>query len=306
MHPSGSHIKSAVEEVRQLLNEATFDAKYDDSYLVRGPIMAAFRDLVSKANSVNSSPTFVRYQLSLVEGQEFYLLPPCIQQVYKIEKRDDSGFLTWDWKPRCDFNPRGPGWALEGSTLRVYPFPTEDDTCDIWYVPSGCGNMHYADNGTVLDTIKPSLFYLSAAPSLGLLGLSENEYAGWTLRVLDTGIHAERIITGYDPNRRECILRNPLPFLTGTTLKYEVIPQGMGPFWPAAASWAAIRSGVGRKISQSQMANLVMQHRGDLKTLRDTLAAYQGRVTNHMERDTMDNPDSAFRWERDTNGWFHQ
>ncbi len=305
MHPSGSLIKTALEDIRLLLNEVVINAKYDDPYIVRTGLYHAFTELFERTFGSSTKSMRVRHTLSLVDGQRDYPLPPIMQQVTRICKFNDDGTLLWDWKPRNELHPLGAGWRLEGSTLVVDPPPVANDDIEVHYIPGGNANMHYAVDGTAGALSAATTFTLSAAPELGNLGRGENEYGGWVLRLLGPTVHAERVIQSYDPATRVCTLRSPLPTVADVDDNiYEVVPEGMGPFWGAAATAAAMRLGTGRKVSQTHMNNLIMQSRKDMRTLRGTLAMIQGRVPPHMERDSIDNPDMPWSYERDyTDGY---
>lgn len=302
MHPSGSLIKTACETVRLLLNEATADAKYDDALITRTVLSHALSTLVSRASQGQDNPLFVRMQLDLVSNQEYYQLPPDVLQVFRLVKFNEAGQMEWDWRPRNEFHPLGPGWSLDGNTLRINPYPVVDDSLQVWYLPAGRFNIHYGESGVAPGLTNVTTFTMQATPTLGLLGRQESEYAGGILRVMDdgsTGVTYERVISSYDVATRRATIRLPIPLLTKTTLKYEVVPAGSGPFWEAAASHAAIRLGTGRKITQQQMADLVRQHGADMKTLRDTLMQMQGRVSKHIERNTIDHPEATVSYDRD-------
>lgn len=298
MHTSGSLIRTAIEDMRVLLNEATLDSKYPDQFLVRTALGAAMAQLFTKASQVSTERIFIRMPISIVAGQQYYNLPPCVEQVHCIRKYDDDGKLLWDWRPRNMYHRNGPAWTLEHRTLSLFPIPQADEDCELWYTPSGHFNMHYSEDGEVSSATAPTSFTLSAAPTLGLIGKGENEYVGHILRSLDD-IHAERVISGYTNSSRVVSLRTPLPNLGGTTARsYEVVPAGMGPFWSAAASLAALRIGVGRKIDGSHYGMIVSQHKGDLKALRDSLNQMNSRFSRSFRLNTIDNPDSVLAFER--------
>lgn len=300
MHSSGSLIRTAIERIRMLLNEATLDAKYDDTYITRTVLADSLSTLIVKANSGSDNPVCVRYTLTTVVGQEYYVLPSNILQIRRIAKLDSEGRLVWDFRPRGEFNPSGPGWSIEGNSLRMAPFPTQAEDIYVWYIPNGNMNLHYATDGTALTMSAVSTFDLSTGPLIGHLGKVEGEYAGQILRVLEASIHYERIVSSYIPSTRRVVVRNTIPSLFATTpIIYEIVPAGSGPFWSAAASAAAITLGVGRKITANHMGMLLQQHKNDMKGLRDTLFNMQARIPKHMDRNTIDNPNTALAFEKE-------
>jgi len=298
MHSSGSLIRGAVEDIRMLLNEAILDSKYSDQYVVRTALAQAMANLFSKTNQVATDRVYIRMPISIVAGQQYYVLPPCVEQVHCIRKYDEDGNLIWDWRPRSQFNGKGPAWSLQHRTLSLLPLPSEDIDVELWYTPSAHINMHYAEDGEVVSTTTPQEMTLSATPLMGLTGKGENEYVGSVLRSLDT-THAERLISAYNPISRVATLRNPLPSLSlATDCIYEVVPAGLSHFWAAAASLAALRLGIGRKIDGTHYGMIVAQHKNDLKALRDTLSSMAGRFPSSMDQNTIDNPDQSLRFER--------
>jgi len=299
MDPSGSLIKSCIEDVRSLLNEATFDAKYPDSVLVRQNMASALATLVARVNEGADDRIMVRMPITFVTGQEYYNLPANVQEVLRITTFDSQGGLISDWRPRGEMHPNGPGWALDGTTLRLNPFPTMDIDVDLWYVPSGFVAIHYGEGG--MGVSGAFTFTLQSTPTLGLRGRGENEYVGCLLRILDSsGYHSERIITAYDPLLSKVSLRTPLPTLSSSTgLKYEIVPAWSKAFWPAVATSMAIRLGAGRKITERQEAALINQYRSDVKTLRDTLWKMKGRLGRFFDRDTIDNDLAYMGWAND-------
>jgi len=299
MHPSGSYIRTAIEDVRLLLNEASLDAKYDDSYLTRTVLCQQMGNMLSRINGLSDTRVYARFVINVAQGTEFYLLPSYIQSVVRLIEKDDDGNITYDWVPKNEFHRNGPGWVIEGNTIRFTPLPSEDVELEIWYVPSGFVNMHYATDGTASFVTTPTQLNLSAAPAMGLMGRNENEYVGCMLRVLDPSrYHAERIIATYDAVTRDATLRLPLPTLTAATgIIYEVVPGWTLPFWGAIASGAALRLATGRKVTGSHYGMLKEQYANDMKTLRDTLFAMQERVPKVVERNTIDNPLSTIAFE---------
>lgn len=302
MHPTGSFIRSAIEDIRMLLNEATLDGKYDDQYIVRTALGQAMATLVSRVNTGSDKRILVNLQMDLTEGMEFFVIPPHFQQVQRIFKLDEDGNLEWDWKPRGEFHPLGSGWALDGNCIRFNPYIQRDETVYLQAIPSGFINMHYAETGTTASTANQTSLTLAGSPMIGLRGRDENEYLGAVLRVLDggtSGVFSERVISAYAASTGIVTSRNSFNVVDNDPVRYEVIPAGSGPFWPAAATLAAMRIGTGRKISQSHLAMLMNQHRSDMKTLRDTLFQMQGRVPKFMDRNTIDNMDRTFSFEKE-------
>jgi hypothetical protein len=314
MHASGSVIRTFVERTRQYIDNPDFDAKYDDDYLVRHLMSPATIDVVSRVNMMSDTPVLVRHSVSLVRDQEFYLLPPNVGQVYRMAVLDDNGRVTKEWRPRGEFNPRGPGWKIEGNTLVVRPFPGLGEDVDIWYVPTGEMNAHLsvANVGILVEVdgevVQLELANPEASPTsevaLGGLDRRPNAYAGMMVRVLGPAVHEERVIASHDVeggtagtvNVRVPFVANPATEPEEDGVTYEVLPVIAEPFIEAIAASAAMKAGTGLKVSQVHMSNLAVQYRMAIKTAHDISANVQARLGKAFDRQTVDNPD--WKWSR--------
>ena len=287
MHPSGSLIQTALEETRNLLNEAVFDAKYSDSVLVRTFLTKAFSNVVSRVNQGSQDQVLLRTSVTLPKDTKYYQLPEHVSDVVRLAYYDsETGIKKSDWLPRDEHSAKGPGWTLDGNCIRFDPQLGQEETFEIHWTPSGFVNIHFSQQGSVPTLVAPTTFTLSDSPDLGLLGRRENEYVGCILRVLpSTGVHASRVITAYDPLTRTATLRSPLPNQSDySPIPYEVLPAGAQAMWHATPCLAALAIGAARKITQSNYAMLVDLYKAEIKTLRDTLFNRQGRVPRHFDQ----------------------
>lgn len=366
MHTSGSILYTILEKVRAYLDLPDMDAKYDDSWIVRHVIAAATTLVMSRINMTTDAPIVLRFNVSLLQGVEHYILPPTVQEVWRIAKFDDSGRMVWDWSPEDEMHPWGPGWALDGNVLRIWPLPLTDEEVTVWYVPNASVTPHFSsggsvqnfafttaswteatktvtktgafaeyewtsgdylvinaitggatgtyvinsntDNTLVLNTspgaasaniggyisniTSNKYITLSNQPLLGMTDRRENAYAGQVLRYLQPNkVWQERVIEAYNATTRLATLRNPITvFAAETAVYYEIMPPMHYALLETIAAWAAIKMGTIRKISQSHMANIVMQYQAEMKTIRDNQSNLQMRKPKHFKKDTIDNP----------------
>lgn len=292
MHPTGSFIKTILERVRAYVNEPDADAKYKDEYVVRAIIQPALDEVTGRIVMTENCPIICRFSLTLVAGQEFYTLP-CAREIIALRKMDPDKYILWDWRPDTDHHPMGPGWVVEGNTIRFNPTPAEAETLDIWFLPSGAITPHYSDAGGACSA-DGTTFTLTATPTLGSLDRRENAYAGNVLRYLPAdGIWQERIIQSYNPSTRVATLRRPLSSIPGTrtSLRYEVAPLYHAGLWEAVATRSAMKLGT---MNRQENPALNREYAAAIKTARDLLSNYNSRRVNSPIANTEDSPDGGF------------
>ena len=322
MDTTFSMLKTVAEKVRFYLDDPDLDAKYTDQYLVRYIIGPAMVDVVARLNLNQDNPVVVRHSISLVENQEYYLLPPGIQEVWRLATIDSTGRILTDNKPRGVWNPRGPGWALEGNLLTMRPFPTQAETVDLWYVPSFDVQMHY---GT--GVLRGRTVEFATTPTLGLLDRRQNAYAGCVLRLLpeSPGVVQEMIIASYDAETRTATVRLPFgaeysdgssssqPSATvsggvgssesssssdgfSDTVTYEVAPKMGQALWEAIACASACKLAVAKNVSEKKLGFLEREYKKAMKTITDNLQNMQMRTGKAFEKNTEDHPSNKFLW----------
>lgn len=292
MHPTGSFIKTVLERVRAYVNEPDADAKFKDEYVVRSVIQPALDEVTGRITMTENCPVVCRFSVTLSPSQEFYTLP-CAREIIRICKMDANKNVLYDWRPDSDWHPAGPGWVVEGNTIRFNPLPLEAETVDIWYIPSPAVVPHYSSGGGACAA-DGTTFTLAATPTLGFLDRRENAYAGMFLRYLPSdGVWQERIITSYDPATRVATLRRPLSSIPGTrtSLAYEIAPIYHSSLWEAIACRAAMKLGT---MNRQGNPALDREYAASLKTARDLLSNYNSRRSNLPIGNTLDAPENDF------------
>lgn len=317
MDSTRSVLKTVIERVRGYLDDADFDAKYTDQFLVQHVIMPGMVDVWSRCSLNADNPVMLSFDITLVNDQECYVIPPCVGEVHEIVQyvgaqglQTNNGIPTDDMYPRHRMSVGGQIWALEGNMICFRPFPsglTGNNTWTVRYTTNGDMMPHYADgssstNRGSLDATR-TLFTFASAPGLGGLDRRENAYAGQVLRVLaqaGTGIpllvQEERVIASYNPATLTATLKRPfssnVPTIASGYLAYEVAPAQSQGMVEAVSLACALKLGAWRKISAAHAQLLQLQYRSAIKTIGDNLANMQMRNGKSWQKDTRDNP----RW----------
>lgn len=307
MDTTRSFLKTVIERVRGYLDDADFDAKYTDQFLVQHVVMPGLVDVWSRCSLSADNPVLLSYDITLVENQECYVIPPCVGEVHELVQYTGStglqsniGVPTDDLYPRHRMSVGGPIWSVEGNMICFRPFPLGVDnignkTWTMRYTTNGDMNPHYHDststNAGSLNAGKDQ-FTLSSAPALGLLDKRENAYAGQVLRILDGSVFEERVIASYDPSTRVATLKRPFTSAAAGAHLYEVCPPQSQGMVEAVSLACSLKLGAWRKISAAHAQMLQLQYRSAIKTIGDNLANMQMRNGKAWTKDTRDNP----RW----------
>ena len=220
-------------------------------------IEESMRELFTDIMISSEGQVVVRHNITVVEDQTDYVLPPNVGQIYGWAKiNEDYRFTEYEIKPSTHWDPTYTGFLVEGNLLRMLRVNNwlEGETLELWYVPNGDLKAH-EDTITVpatpadmfpadgLSVIVPTAEVVTA----GEMDLRQNAYAGCIFRVLgvvDTNdaiipqhnMIQDRIITsstidttaGGTAGDVTMTLARPLNPLVGTTegdnITYEIVP----------------------------------------------------------------------------------
>jgi len=312
MDTSRSFIKTVLARIRGYLDDPDFDSKYTDQFLLQHVVMPSLVDVWSRCSLSADNPVLLDYNITFVENQECYVLPPCVGEIHEVVQYTgatgnliSNGLPTDDIRPDHEQSRTGPGWMIEGNMLCFRPFPqnlssagTSNLTWTIRYTTNGDMLPHYCSSSNLgtLDTAKTGFTFNSTA-DLGLIDYRPNAYAGQVIRLLSStggsgfGVTEERVIASYNPVNRVATLVRPFTVDQGT-YAYEVCPPQSQGMVEAIAIAAALKLGAWRKISQAQNQLLTQQYRAAIKTIGDNLANMNLRTGKGYAKDTRDNP----RW----------
>jgi hypothetical protein len=305
MDTTRSFLKTVIERVRGYLDDGDFDAKYTDQFLVQHVIMPGLVDVWSRCSLNADNPVLLSYDITLVNDQECYVIPPCVGEVHEIvQYTGNTGSQVNDGIPTADLYPAhrmsvgGQNWAIEGNMICFRPFPqnlTGNTTWTIRYTTNGDMSPHYSthtsgSHTSSLDATR-TLFTVSDNPQLGLLDKRENAYAGQILRILDGNVFEERVIASYNPVTRVATLKRPFSsnVTTGAHI-YEIAPAQSQGMVEAVSLACSLKLGAWRKIAQSHAQMLNMQYRSAIKTIGDNLSNMQMRTGKGWAKDTRDSP----------------
>lgn len=286
MHSTGSIIKTYCEKVRHYLDDPDLDAKYDDNYLVRFFLSSAMTDVISRVSQMSDAQILSSFQITVEAGTNVYRLPPAVAQVVRIGTIEDAtGLFIEDLKPRNQFNPTGPGWYISGNSIVFQPAVDSTKTYTLVFVPSGDIMAHYVATGT--GVLLDSVFTLPSTTTIGSLDKRNNAYQGSYLRIFGTDTTDECVITSHNSETRDLLLATA-PINIDGSYSYEIVPFLMEPMIDAISISAAMRAGVGRKITQAHMQSLMLAYKQSIKTSYDMLSNMNGRVGKAFNGTTID------------------
>lgn len=155
---SNSMLKTVVERIRGYLDDPDLEAKYSDDYIVRHVVQPAFATLMSRINNSSTTPVLKRLSFPLAVQKQYYQLPPCVGEVWRLAILDNYGAVIQESIPRGLFNIRGFNWQVEGNVLSFLPYPNANyASVELWYCPSGDFQAVYGSSGTGLTLNSPTL-----------------------------------------------------------------------------------------------------------------------------------------------------
>ena len=284
---SGSgFLSDVVSLVRKATDEPNQSPKYTDGDIVE--YLQAGMDAVMPDIAVNTDhPIVVRYEITLVDGTQYYVLPPNVAELIRVAKINSStGLPEYEVWPGSHMNQGGSGWKLEGNVLRLLRDWDSTDTLELMYYPNSEPAMH---KGTSEATAAASVT-LMAVPTDGTLGTRPNEYVGMLLRILssDQKVQEERLITAYNVTTRVATLAKDFDTTPTGTVVYEVVPI----FSRTIKHVVALRTAIdilSQEGNSQRMATLNQNYAVKLSAMRRQLSKMEGRFPHHFEGDNWDN-----------------
>jgi hypothetical protein len=285
MHDGGSFLRIVIDRIRGYLDDPDLDAKYTDDFIVRHVIGPCMTDVISRLNMNWDNPVVIRHIADLEEGCSYYQLPPGIGEIWRVCTTDDKGNVIDDWKPRGEWNPRGPLWSIEGNLLSFRPVLASNVCLEIFYVPSGDVSPHM---GVGQWDAENKQFTFGATPTLGAIDRRPNAYAGQVIRLLPTNSYVEeRVIGVHDVVNGVVKPRFNFHHESGE-YPYEIAPIAAQPLYEAIASAGALKLGAYRKISGTHHQMILRQYQSAIKTVGDNLSNLQMRTAKAWDRNTVD------------------
>ena len=289
VHDGGSFLRIVIDRIRGYLDDPDLDAKYSDDFIVRHVIGPCLADVISRLNMNWDNPVVVRHVADLHKECAYYQLPPAIGEIHRICTLDDKDNIIEDWKPRGGWNPRGPGWSIEGNMLSFRPRLSRDLCMEIFYVPTGDVSPHM---GTGTWDKDQNVFTMTDSPTLGQIDRRPNAYAGQIVRILpddqatDKYVE-ERVVAVHDVVQSQLKPRFGFHHASGT-YPYEIAPIGAQSLYEAIAAAGSLKLGTYRKVSQSHYRMILAQYQSAIKTVGDNLSNLQMRTGKSWESYTVD------------------
>ena len=300
---SNSVLKTVIERIRGFLDDPDMEAKYSDDYIIRHVVQPAFASIMSRVNNSSTSPVLQRLSFPLTKDQQYYQLPPCVGEVWRLCILQDNGEVIQEAMPRSMYNLRGPNWQVEGNVISFLPYPAEDySELELWYTPSGDYQAFYCVNAGAsasLNGAKDQVTFTlgTLSVTLGSVDRRPSAYVGQMLRLLPTGtsgVVEERMISSWAPGAvaGQWIATVRRPFVhnaAGNLTALEIAPEGSEPLYEALAAAGAMKLAGYRKTTGEHFGMIQAQYRDAMKTLMDHYSNIQMRTPKHFEKDTVDN-----------------
>lgn len=284
---SGSgFLSDVVSLVRKATDEPSQSPKYTDGDIVE--YLQVGMDTVITDIAVNTDhPIVVRYNVTLVDGTQYYILPPNVAELIRIAKiNTTSGLPEYEVWPGSHFNPGGHGWKLEGNVLRLLRDWDSTDTLELMYYPNAEAAMHKA----TASAIDSTTVTFPTSVTDGTLGKRPNEYVGMLIRILSSTQNyvEERMITAYDLTTRIATVAKAWDTTPTGTVIYEVVPI----FSRLIKHVVALRTAIdilSNEGNSQRMATLNQNYIIKLSAMRRALSKMEGRFPHHFDGDTWDN-----------------
>lgn len=299
MNSTGSFLKTVLERVRALLDDASVDAKFDNDFIIRHHIGPAQADVLSRINLNSAGRIYLYYDITLIDGVQYYKLPPCIEQVVRLGTVDTNGQILADLMPSDYFAWSGPGWNIQGvpgsTELYLEKNVLGTSTVRLYYISNGDFMPQYSTGGTLSTSGSTQKLLLTTSSVLGDLDRRENAYAGQVLRLPPASPNPieERIISRSYKDGSNCYVEVRRPFTLNSpgSHTYEVAPAGSSSLYDAITCCAALRLAGPRKITEVQYRRIRDQYLMAIKTVSDRMKLIQSRVPPHIAKNTIDNPE---------------
>jgi hypothetical protein len=284
---SGSgFLSDVVSLIRKATDEPGQSPKYTDGDIVE--LVQAGMDAVMTDIDINTDhPIVVRYSITLVDGTQYYVLPPNVSQLIRIAKINSStGLPEYEVWPGSHMNPGGHGWKLEGNVLRLLRDWDSTDTLELMYYPNSEPAMHKA----TASAIDATTVTFPSSVTDGTLGLRPNEYVGMIIRILSStqNYQEERLITAYDVTTKIATVAKAWDTTPTGTVVYEVVPIFSRTIKHVVALRAAIDL-LSQEGNSQRMATLNQNYAIKLSAMRRQLSKMEGRFPHHFDGDTWDN-----------------
>lgn len=131
-------LSDLTDKIRRWSDEPITSSKYKPSVMVP-MIEEGIRKLFTEQLLVGDRPLLCRYNVTILEDVQDYVLPPNVSQIWQVAKIDeDTGRITAEVMPVSHWNPAA-GFVIEGNILRLTEknLWATDDVYEVLYLPNG-------------------------------------------------------------------------------------------------------------------------------------------------------------------------
>lgn len=288
---SGSgFLSDCVSLIRKATDEPGTTPKYTDGDIVE--LLQVAIDQVLTDIAVNTDhPIIVRHSISIVSGEQDYILPPQVGELHMVTKENTSSTLPeYEVWPGSHYNPARTGWKIEGNVLRLLRDWQSTETLTIMYSPNAEPLIHKA----TASAVAAGTVTFPTSVTDGTLGTRPNEYVGMIVRILesDQGYKEERLITAYDVTTRVATLNKDWDTTPTGTVVYEVVPV-FGRLIKHVVSLRAAIDLLSQEGNSQRMSTLERNYMLKLAAMRRAISKKEGRFPHHFDGDTWDNENRA-------------
>lgn len=240
--PENSVLYTMLQRIRWGLPEQV-EKEMSNDYIMRSVICPKLSEVMGMMNARTDSQTVIRHALTLVNNQEYYVLPSCIYKALRLCKTAAGSVIpTEEVRQRDENDPNGNGWSIEGNRLSIRPNPTTGKLTNylLWYVPSGDFMPHYAKDGAIGNAGKTEIDLTSGglfSRQLGTVDKRVNAYEGATIRVFETnGTISERTITSHDAVNGIVTVSEAFTSAESAAVAYEIVAPWMSTIMSAVVT----------------------------------------------------------------------
>lgn len=294
---SGSgFLSDCVSLIRKAVDEPSTTPKYTDSDIVE-LLQAAFDTVLTDIHVTTDHPIMIRHSITLVDGEQDYVLPPGVSELIRVAEIDSvTNLPKWESWPGSYHDPSGHGWKLEGNVLRLLRDWNSTDTLELLYMPNAEPLFHKASLATPTTDLDNSALtmILNATVTDGTLDNREHAYVGYMIRILSSNANTqeERLIIGYDANTRTATFNKEFTRTHegASAVTYEIVPF----FGRLVKHVVCLRTSIdilSQEGNAKRMQTLTSNYQIKLAAMRRAISKKEGRFPHHFDGDTGDNSD---------------
>lgn len=211
-------------KIRTYTDIPSTNAKFNPSRLLE-MMRDSIREMWSDPAMSGAGRVYVRHSITLVSGQDHYVLPPGVGNIYGLYYQNTDGTQGTEIRPG-NATTGSAGYWKEGNTLRFTPNTLYAGVVfTLLYTPNGDVKPFKA-TASVLAGDGTTITFPTTVTD-GTLDTRANAYAGYIVRNLSSSSNnyeQEMAIASYDNTTRVATLVRPMSPVPGGTVVVEVVP----------------------------------------------------------------------------------